>query len=59
MFDKVLVGVDGRSTGRDAIALTSRLAASLDRPVLTNVYGTYALGGLAEQCMGQLRAPPA
>jgi nucleotide-binding universal stress UspA family protein len=37
-FHKVLVGVDGRQGGRDAIALGKLLAASSARLVLANVY---------------------
>jgi nucleotide-binding universal stress UspA family protein len=38
MFEHVLVGVDGRSGGRDAIALASRLAAPGARMTLANVH---------------------
>ncbi len=31
MFSKVLVGVDGRPNGRDAVALASRLADPAER----------------------------
>lgn len=45
MFKKVVVGVDGRAGGRDAIALAQQLVASPSRLVLANIYGTGALGG--------------
>lgn len=45
MFDKVLVGVDGRSGGRDAIALALQLAASPSRLVFANVYRGARLAG--------------
>jgi nucleotide-binding universal stress UspA family protein len=45
MFDKVLVGVDGRQGGRDAIALAQQLAAPGDKLVLANVYGPRVPGG--------------
>jgi nucleotide-binding universal stress UspA family protein len=38
MFDKVLIGVDGRSGGRDAIALARQLVSETGRLVLANVY---------------------
>ena len=38
MFDKALIGVDGRSGGRDAIALARRLASEKGRLVLAYVY---------------------
>jgi nucleotide-binding universal stress UspA family protein len=44
MFNRVLVGVDGRSGGRDAIALAQQLAASPGGLVLANIYGTGAFG---------------
>jgi hypothetical protein len=47
MFQKVLVGVDGRAGGRDAIALAQQLVASASRLVLADVYGTSALRGAA------------
>jgi nucleotide-binding universal stress UspA family protein len=47
MFQKVLVGVDGRAGGRDAIALARQLVTSTSRLVLVNVYGTSALRGAA------------
>ena len=47
MFERVLVGVDGRAGGRDAIALAQQLARSSSRLVLANVYGTSALRGAA------------
>jgi nucleotide-binding universal stress UspA family protein len=39
MFGNVLVGVDGRSGGRDAIALTTQLADPDARITLVHVYG--------------------
>ena len=39
MFDNVLVGVDGRQGGRDAIALAGRLAGARATVTLANVYG--------------------
>jgi len=39
MFDRMLVGVDGRQGGRDAIALAQQLAGLGDKLVLANVYG--------------------
>ena len=39
MFDNVLVGVDGRQGGRDAIALAGRLAGARATVALANVYG--------------------
>jgi len=47
MFNRVIVGVDGRSGGRDAIALAQQLAASPESLVLANVYGTGAFGASA------------
>lgn len=47
MFQRVLVGVDGRAGGRDAIALAQQLVTSTSRLVLANVYGTSALRGAA------------
>ncbi len=38
MFEKVIVGVDGRSSGRDAIALASRLVSPQGGLVLANVH---------------------
>ena len=38
MFDKVLIGVDGRSGGRDAIALARQLVSGKGRLVLAHVY---------------------
>ena len=38
MFDKVLIGVDGRSGGRDAIALARQLVSEKGRLVLAYVY---------------------
>jgi nucleotide-binding universal stress UspA family protein len=39
MFKKVLVGVDGRPSGRDAIALARQLTESSGELTLANVYG--------------------
>lgn len=39
MFDKVIVGVDGRPNGRDAITLASRLLGPEGGLVLANVHG--------------------
>ncbi|MGZ4169141.1 MAG: universal stress protein [Solirubrobacteraceae bacterium] len=47
MFRRVLVGVDGRSGGRDAIALAQQLVASSGRLVLVNIYGIGAFGASA------------
>ncbi len=44
LFHKVLVGVDDRSGGQDAIALARRLAVAPEALVLANVYGTGLLG---------------
>jgi nucleotide-binding universal stress UspA family protein len=38
MFEKVIVGVDGRPTGRDAIALASRLVSERGTLTLANVH---------------------
>jgi nucleotide-binding universal stress UspA family protein len=38
MFKKVLVGVDGRSGGRDAVALATRLTARAGKLTLAHVY---------------------
>jgi nucleotide-binding universal stress UspA family protein len=40
MFERVLVGVDGRSGGEDAIALAKQLTGAPGRIVLVNVYGS-------------------
>lgn len=40
MFDNVAVGMDGRSGGRDAIALAKQLAAPDARVTLAHVYGS-------------------
>lgn len=39
MFDNVIVGVDGRPNGRDAIALASRLVGDGGRLTLANIHG--------------------
>jgi nucleotide-binding universal stress UspA family protein len=45
MFGNVLVGVDGRSGGRDALALAGQLAEPGARITLVNVYGdTWTIG---------------
>lgn len=44
MFEKLLVGVDGRSGGRDAIVLAGRLAGPHTRIVLAHVYRGAAWG---------------
>lgn len=40
MFDNVLVGVDGRSGGEDAVVLARQLAAPGARVTLANIYGS-------------------
>jgi nucleotide-binding universal stress UspA family protein len=45
MFDKVLIGVDGRSGGRDAIALARQLASEKARLVLACVYREASASG--------------
>lgn len=40
MFDNVLVGVDGRPGGDDAVALARQLAAPSARVTLANIYGS-------------------
>lgn len=47
MFDKVLVGVDGRQGGQDAIALARQLAAPSAKVTLAHVYGGPTAGGHA------------
>jgi len=47
MFDKVLVGIDGRQGGRDATALAQRLAPAGGRITLAHVYGGPTAGGRA------------
>jgi nucleotide-binding universal stress UspA family protein len=44
MFSKVIVGVDGREGGRDAIALARRLSAPDAQITLAHVYGDAVLG---------------
>jgi hypothetical protein len=39
MFERIRVGVDGRSGGRDAIALALELGTSRARVMLANAYG--------------------
>ena len=41
MFTKIIVGVDGRQGGRDAIALARLLAAPGAAITLVHVHGTY------------------
>jgi hypothetical protein len=38
MFTNIVVGVDGRQGGRDAVALAERLKAAEGRLTLTHVY---------------------
>jgi nucleotide-binding universal stress UspA family protein len=45
VFDKVLVGVDGRSGGRDAIVLAQRLVRPGGQMMLAHVCGDRALAG--------------
>ncbi len=48
MFTNVVVGVDGRRSGRDAIALAKQLAAPRAQIVLAHVYGgAWMIGGAA------------
>jgi nucleotide-binding universal stress UspA family protein len=47
MFDNVVVGVDGRSGGRDAVALVKQLAAGDARITLAHVGGGTTMGGRA------------
>lgn len=47
MFDKVLVGIDGRAGGKDAIALAQRLAAPGAQVIFANVYGPPTAAGRA------------
>jgi len=51
VFEKVIIGVDGRPGGRDAIALAQQLAAPGARMTLAHVYASKAMlargGGLA------------
>lgn len=47
MFDNVVVGIDGRSGGRDAVALAKQLAAGDARITLAHVYGGTTMGGRA------------
>jgi nucleotide-binding universal stress UspA family protein len=57
MFDTVLVGVDGRPGGRDAIALAVQLAAPGARIILANVHSDGgAVGYGASQSIAQARA---
>jgi nucleotide-binding universal stress UspA family protein len=47
VFDRVVVGVDGRSGGRDAIALAKQLAAPGARVTLAHVHGSVGRLGRA------------
>ena len=44
MFANVLVGVDGRQGGRDAVALALKLAAPEARLTLAHIYGNWLVG---------------
>jgi nucleotide-binding universal stress UspA family protein len=44
MFDNVIVGLDGRQGGRDAIALTKELASERATVTLAHVYGGSTIG---------------
>ena len=46
MFKHLLVGIDGRAGGRDAIALAKLLAVSPARMTLAHLDGTDWLGAL-------------
>ena len=52
MFDKVLVGVDGRPGGRDAIVLAQQLVGPGGQMLLAHVYGDRALAGRAVEPAG-------
>jgi hypothetical protein len=56
VFDNVVIGVDGRSGGRDAIALAKRLAAPDARVTLAHVYGSE---GMLGRGAGSLSPPDA
>ncbi|HEY5187791.1 MAG TPA: universal stress protein [Solirubrobacteraceae bacterium] len=57
MFETVVIGVDGRPGGRDAIALAVRLAAPEARLILANVHSDGgAVGYGASQSIAQARA---
>lgn len=56
MFGNVLVGVDGRQGGRDAIALARQLAAPDARITLAHVYGGSTMGGRASPLAVPLEA---
>jgi hypothetical protein len=48
MFERVVVGVDGRDGGRDAVELARQLMSPAGQVILANVYsdaGTAGLGG--------------
>jgi nucleotide-binding universal stress UspA family protein len=47
MFDNVLVGVDGRPSGDDAVALARQPAAPGARVTPANIYQRYAIEGVA------------
>jgi len=58
MFGRVLVGVDGRHGGRDAIALARQLAAPDASITLAHVYGPdLVVGGASSLSVGAGRAP--
>jgi hypothetical protein len=62
VFDNVVIGVDGRSGGRDAIALAKRLAAPDARVTLAHVYGSEGMlgrGGGIVVAAGRLSPPDA
>ena len=56
MFSNVLVGIDGRQGGRDAIALARQLAAPNAGITLAHVYGGRTMGGRASALAVPLEA---
>ncbi len=52
LFDRVLVGVDGREGGRDAIALARKVAAPNAEIPLAHVYGGRTMGGSSPPAPG-------
>lgn len=52
MFVKVLVGVDGRPGGRDAIVLAQQLVGTSGQLMLAHVYGERALAGRGVESAG-------
>ncbi len=58
MFDNVVVGVDGRPGGHDAVALARQLASADARVALANIYGPVdgPPGGTAAQLPEELAA---